>query len=66
MLIALVIGGLLTSSGGARLQLWTKAEKGLEEVEELPVTTYEVEKGDSLWKIADSVYGDPYKWRIFS
>ena len=56
----MLIGTLFISSGCAYFKCGAKAEK---EIEELQVATYEVKKGDSLWKIADSVYGDPNKWK---
>jgi nucleoid-associated protein YgaU len=30
------------------------------------VSNYDVKKGDNLWKIADTVYGDGYKWEIIA
>jgi nucleoid-associated protein YgaU len=27
------------------------------------VTTYTVRRGDSFWRIAGTVYGDPHSWR---
>lgn len=63
LLVASVIAVLLISSG---CTYFKTATRPAEEPEEMPaVTYYEVQKGDSLWKIAgyDFIYGDSNKWR---
>ncbi len=38
------------------------SEKGMESTDMMSATSYVVVKGDSLWKVAEKVYGDGARW----
>jgi len=72
ILVVLVIGTLVinyfrnihrSSSEEAKEKVTEEVKEEIEEIklEELPVV-YKVKKGDSLWKIAEGIYGSGYNW----